>query len=136
MPQLHTIRSRDKLTSEGMNFLGADLLRLVEDVLPARFGGYPTDYQLAEQEEQGLSRVNLLITPRRGPVDEQAVVAAVLDFLDAVPHARGPYGERWRDAGTLRVRREEPYATGASKVLALHVNKPERAAHHDAGVTR
>jgi hypothetical protein len=124
MPQLHTIRSRDKLTSEGMNFLGADLYRLVEDILPTRFGGYPTDYQLVEQEEQGLSRVNLLISPRRGAIDEQAVIAAVLDFLDAMPHARGPYGERWRDADTLRVRREEPYATGASKVLALHVSKP------------
>jgi hypothetical protein len=30
----HTIRSHEKLTSEGMNFLGHDLIRLVEEVLP------------------------------------------------------------------------------------------------------
>lgn len=122
--RLHMIRSHDKLTSEGMNFLGADLNRLVEEVLPVRFGGHPTDYQLVEQEEEGLSRVNLLISPRRGEIDEEAVIATVLGFLNAVPHARGAYGERWRDAETLRVRREEPYATGASKILALHVSKP------------
>ena len=36
---LHTIRSHEKLTSEGLNFLGHDIIRLVEDVLPRQFGG-------------------------------------------------------------------------------------------------
>jgi hypothetical protein len=31
---LHTIRSHEKLTSEAMNFLGHDLIRVVEEVLP------------------------------------------------------------------------------------------------------
>jgi hypothetical protein len=106
-----------------MNFLGADLHRLVEEVLPARFGGQPTEYQLLEEEEGGLSRVSVLVSPRRGAIDERALIATVLDFLDRVPNARAAYGERWRDAGTLRVRREEPYATSASKILALHVSR-------------
>ena len=42
--QLHTIRSYEKLTSEGMHFVGTDLIAVVEEVLPARFGGAPTDY--------------------------------------------------------------------------------------------
>src|SRR4029453_18706923 len=40
---LHGIRSFDKLTTEGNNFLGSDLYTLVDEVLPARFGGAPTD---------------------------------------------------------------------------------------------
>src|SRR5262249_2134018 len=45
---LHTIRSYEKLTSGGMHFVGTELLRLVEEVLPRRFGGAPTDYQIVE----------------------------------------------------------------------------------------
>ena len=37
---------------------------LIEQVLPARFGGTPLDYQLMEQEEEyGLTRVYLVIHP-------------------------------------------------------------------------
>ena len=53
---LHGIRSYDKLTSEGMTFLGGELITLVEEILPARFGGHPTDYQFVEEEEGGLKR--------------------------------------------------------------------------------
>ncbi len=124
---LHTIRSYEKLTSEGMNFLGADLIRLVEEVLPARFGGAPTDYQFVEEEDaNGLPKVNLVVSPRVGPVDEDAAINAVVGFLNHVPGASDDYGERWRQGGTLRLIRREPYATTASKILALHVTKPKR----------
>ena len=43
---LHTIRSFEKLTAGGMTFLGSDVIRVMEDVLPGRFGGGPADYQL------------------------------------------------------------------------------------------
>ncbi len=36
---LSEIRSYDKLTSEGMTFLGSELISLVDEVLPSRFGG-------------------------------------------------------------------------------------------------
>lgn len=130
---LHTIRSHEKLTSEGMNFLGHDLIRLLEEVLPARFGGGPTDYQLVEREEDGLPRVELVVSPAVGPADEAELAAAVLAFLDRVPGANAAYGERWRDGQTLRVVRREPYATGAQKVLALHMLKPGPAAARDTG---
>jgi hypothetical protein len=37
-----------------MTFLGHDLIRPVEEVLPAQFGGGPTDYQSVEVERGGL----------------------------------------------------------------------------------
>jgi hypothetical protein len=125
---LSDIRSWEKLTSEGMNFLGADLLELVEEVLPARFGGSPTDFQFLEEEEQGLPKVTLLVSPRLGRVDEAQVSQAVLEFLDGASGRAVRYGDRWREGETLRVRRDEPVATGASKVLALHTvrKKAER----------
>ena len=58
---LHDIRSYEKLTSEGMSFLGGDLLTLVEELLPQRFGGGPADYQLVEEEVGGLPKVSLVV---------------------------------------------------------------------------
>jgi hypothetical protein len=120
----HTIRSYEKLTSEGMNFLGSDLIRLVEEILPQRFGGYPTDYQFLETEENGLPRVNLVVSPRVGRVADEALVTTVIDSLNAFPGSSDDYAERWREGGTLRVLRREPSSTGAFKVLALHVQNP------------
>jgi hypothetical protein len=45
---LRTIRSHEKLTAGGMSFLDHDLGRVLEEDLPRRFGGVPTDYQLLE----------------------------------------------------------------------------------------
>lgn len=120
----HTIRSYEKLTSEGMNFLGNDLIRLVEEILPRRFGGYPTDYQFLETEENGLPKVNLVVSPDVGKVEEDRIVDVVINSLNAFPGSSDDYAERWREGETLRVLRQDPYSTGASKVLALHVLKP------------
>lgn len=117
---LHSIRSWEKLTSEGMNFIGADLLKLVDEVLPARFGGSPTDYQFLEEEERGLPKVTLLVSPRVGAVEEGSVSEVVLRFLGSAPGSGMDYSDRWREGQTLRVARREPVATQASKVLALH----------------
>jgi hypothetical protein len=115
----HTIRSAQKLTSEGMNVVGDALLELVEDVLPARFGGRPTDYQLVEVEVHGLTKVRLRVSPRLGRVDEHALVGAVLDAVRAGGRPEQLMASMWQDAGTLEVVREEPRATAASKILPL-----------------
>ena len=78
------------LTSEGVTFLGSELLSLVEEVLPARFGGQVGDYQLAEEEIDGQVRVCILVAPDVGAVDEDEVIATVLDALgsDSYGHRR------------------------------------------------
>ncbi len=121
MQHLHTIRSHEKLTSEGMHFLGSELITLLEEVLPARFGGHPTDYQVLEEEEGGLPKVSLLVSPRVGPIDEEGVVATVLQGLRAFPGAKKMMADRWQEGQTLRVIRREPYATGVGKILPLHI---------------
>src|SRR4029079_16887546 len=74
--QLHTIRSYEKLTSEGMHFTGADLITLVDEVLPARCGGDATDYQFIEEECNGLPLVSLVVSDRVGGIDLGEVRAA------------------------------------------------------------
>ncbi len=120
MTHVHTIRSYEKLTSGSATFLGSMLHEVLEDRLPSRFGGSPLDYQLVEDEEDGVPRVSVVVSPRVGPVDENAVIEAVLEGLSFADWSRRQ-ADLWRQNHTLRVRRREPYATRAGKILPLHV---------------
>jgi len=124
---LSSIRSYDKLTSEGMTFLGSELISLVEELLPARFGGRPIDYQFVEEESGGVSSINVVVSPRVGAVDEREIVEMVLASLRSHDVVKRLMADFWSRAATLRVVRREPYATGAAKVLLLHVLGNPRA---------
>ncbi len=119
----HT-QSFSKLTSEGMTLPGSEMVRILEGILPARFGGTPLDYQLVEEEdENGFTRLNLLIHPRVALPDEAAVVEAVLECLH--PRLR----VYWREAGTIRIKRIQPVWTGRGKLMPLNL-KPRAAREH------
>jgi hypothetical protein len=120
---IHTIRSYEKLTSEGMTFLGAELYTLLEEVLPKKFGGNATDYQLVEEEVEGLPRVRILVSPRVGRLDEDDVVRATLEFLGARDDGHRMMAGLWAEGHTLQVIRREPLATATSKILPLHILK-------------
>ena len=119
--RLHTVRSWEKLTSEGMTFTSAMLLHLVEEVLPGRFGGGPTDWQLVEDRSGALSDVRIVVSPRVGPADAEAIRQTAFQTL--AEDGPGPrlMVDSWRAAGLPRVERREPYATSRPKVLPLHV---------------
>ena len=117
---LSRIRSYEKLTSDGVTFLGTELLRLVEEVLPTRFGGYPTDYQFVEEEEEGLPKVNILVSPRVGDVNEEDLLSTAFEVLHSYPGGN-IMSDKWRQGQTLRVARREPYATASAKILPLHM---------------
>jgi hypothetical protein len=121
---LREIRSYEKLTSEGVAFLGTELLRLLEEVLPREFGGAPTDYQFVETEEAGLSRILVVASPRLGPIDEGAVVARILDSLRVYPGGSA-MTQLWAQGRTLRLLRREPYRTESAKILPLHLRRSE-----------
>ena len=117
---LHDVRSWEKLNSAGVTFLGTELIALIEDTLPARFGGHAMDYQFVEAEEAGLPKVSLLVHPRLGGIDDAAVMDVVFTALRECPGG-GLMSDTWRESGTLRVVRAEPHITGAFKLLPLHV---------------
>jgi hypothetical protein len=118
---LSDIRSYDKLTSEGMTFLGSELVALVEDMLPEQFGGNPTDYQFVEEEEGGLPKISVIVSPRVGTINEEAVIGAVLNWLGSYPGCKTMMADLWKDGRTVRVIRREPFATRAAKILPLHI---------------
>ncbi len=118
---MHSIRSYEKLTSEGMNFVGEDLISALEQVLPARFGGSPSDFQLVEEEVDGLPKVHLVISPRVGNLDEDQVVATLLEALGTGPGYRKMMADVWEQTDTLRVVRREPHVTASAKILPLHI---------------
>jgi hypothetical protein len=119
---LHTIRSFDKLTGEGMTFVGTDVVRIIEEVLPSRFGGFSIDYQMVELEDkEGRTRLNVLVSPAVGEVDEARVVDCVLAELSKGSDTNRMMAEIWRQGGTLRVQREPPHLTKGGKLLSLHI---------------
>jgi len=120
--RLRRIRSFEKLTAGGMTFLDVDVIRVLDEVLPARFGGGPTDYQLIEEEAvDGRPRLRLLIHPRIGALDPAAVGDAFLTAIGSHSEGDRLMALQWRQEGLLRVDRVAPRVTRSGKILHLHV---------------
>ena len=122
---LYNIRSFAKLTGSGVTIAGSDFVRILEEVLPQKYGGGATDYQLLEEEDsRGQTHLSLIISPRVGVVDEGDVIATVLSEL-----RRGAYGGKlaaglWSQANALEVKRMYPVSL-FGKVTTLHLMKRE-----------
>jgi hypothetical protein len=118
---LRAIRSFEKLTGEGVTFLDVDVIRVLEQLLPAEIGGGPTDYQLIEQEDDaGRARLRLVVDPSLGEVDVARVREVFLDGLGATGGVDGLMQRVWREADVLQVERARPATTRAGKIQHLH----------------
>jgi hypothetical protein len=118
---LQKIRSFEKLSAGGMTFLDKDVIRVLEEVLPSRFGGGPIHYQLVEEEdEDGLPRLRLLVHPAIGPLDAEALADTFLAAIGGGSGVERVMELQWRQAGFLQVERRAPLVTAAGKVLHLH----------------
>jgi hypothetical protein len=117
---VHTIRSYDKLTAGGMTFLDTDLIRVLDEVLPSRFGGGPTDYQLEEAEaDDGRPRLRLVVHPSVGDVQADKIASTFLDAIASGDATEKVMGLVWRDADFLEVVRRPPRGTSTGKILHL-----------------
>jgi len=122
------VRSFEKVTSGGMTFHDADLVRVLDQTLPARFGGGPLDYQLVEEEAaDGQPRLRLRVDPVVGEVDLVAVAEAFLDGIGIGPGsgAQRVMATQWRQAGWLRAEVGSPFSNISGKVL--HVDREKTA---------
>jgi hypothetical protein len=118
---IRQIRSYAKLTGAGVTLIGTEMERILEEVLPARFGGTPLDYQMSEEEdEQGFTRLYVLVHPRIEITDEQQVVDVILQALRASSPMADATRTVWEPMQTIRVRRAEPVLTERGKLLPLH----------------
>jgi hypothetical protein len=131
---IREIRSYRKLTGEGVTLVGGEMLEVIEEVLPARFGGTALDYQLVEQEdEQGFTRLYLAVHPRLEIADEQAVVDVVMGALRRSSAMADAARGVWQRSGTLRIKRTEPVLTALGKLMPLHLEHAETQGHQSGG---
>jgi len=106
------------LTGEGATVLGTNCVHIIEEVLPKTFGGQSVDYQLLEvEDEHHLTRLSLLVSPRLGPLDEQALRNRFISALDAQERGGIPL---WRQAETIQVIRQDPVYTMGGKLFPFH----------------
>jgi hypothetical protein len=120
---LRDVRSFEKLTSAGMTFLDADVIRILDETLPARFGGVPGQYQLLEEEcPDGRPRVRLLVHPAVGPLDPGLVREAFLAALASASEADRSMAATWRQAGLVEVERWPPVTETIGKILHLRTS--------------
>ena len=121
---LNNIRGFDKLTGEGMTFVGTDFVKIMEEILPAKFGGASTDYQMVEEEDkQGHTRLNIVVSPDVGYVNEDDLIKTILAELGKGKDTQRMMAEVWHESKTLRVKRMRPITTARGKLLPLHIQK-------------
>ncbi len=119
---IHTIRGFDKLTGAGTTFVGTDLLRIIEEILPARFGGASLDYQMVEEEDEaGHTRMSVVVSPDVGTIDEAKLIRTVLAELSKGGDWNRMMADVWSHEKMLRVKRIRPLATARGKLLPLHI---------------
>ena len=69
---------------------------MLDEVLPDRFGGGPTHYQLLEEETgAGHPRIRLLVHPTVGPVEARAVAETFLGAISPGSGAERVMGLLW-----------------------------------------
>jgi len=117
------IHSFEKLTGMGMTFAAAEITPVLEQVLPARFGGTATDYQLVEEEGGGGAvRLRLIVHPRLGALDDAAVIDTFLSGLAQVSPTRRLMTLTWRSGGIVQVDRSPPLASPSGKIMHFRRN--------------
>ena len=120
---LGEIRSFRKLTGGGMTLIGSDMVRILEEVLPARHGGSPLDYQLVEDEdEDGFTRFHIRVSPRLKIADDEAVARTFVEAIDSMGGLAG-VSHQMRQGEMIAVDRTEPEWTGRGKLMSLHVTR-------------
>jgi hypothetical protein len=117
---LRNIRSFSKLTGEGVTLVGSEMVNILENILPSRFGGGPLDYQLVEEEDgRGFTRLYLRIHPQIEIQDESAVIQTIMHALQESSAAADSAKAIWRQAGTLGIQREAPILTQVGKQMPI-----------------
>jgi hypothetical protein len=117
---LSDVRSFEKLTSAGMTFLDTDVIRILDEILPARLGGVPGHYQLVEDElPGGRPCLRLLVHPAVGPLDPAGARDIFLTALGSMSEVHRSMAATWREAGLVEVERRPPVAETIGKILHL-----------------
>lgn len=121
---IRDIASVGKVTGHGITLFGTDVVRVLETVLPQRFGGSAGDFQLVEMEAANQTELLLRIRPGVAKSSPDSVKEG---FLEAVSHCYGGSlaVRQWRHMEAIRVEVADPILTETGKILPLQLLKRE-----------
>jgi hypothetical protein len=119
------VRSFERLTCGGMTFFDSEIIPVLEEVLPAHFGGTAIDYQIIEKEtDKGWPQLLLRVNSNIGPLDTNRVKEVFLDAIGSGSGAKRIMSLQWQSAGFLTVERRAPEATITGKIWhVVHSNR-------------
>jgi hypothetical protein len=117
---LRGVWSFAKLTIEGITLPGGAILGVMEEDLPARFGGAAGDFQLlSEPGEGGTNVYRLLVSPRVASFDAEAIRAGFLAALGRRLSGRRTVVRFLAQAARISVVRREPVALAGGKTPSV-----------------
>jgi hypothetical protein len=119
------IASVGKVTGQGITLFGTDIVRLLEQELPRRFGGATGDYQLVEVETPTQTEILLRVRPRSADGGQKVLDPEIVKqgFLEELQSCYGGSlaARQWQHMNALRVEIADPIATETGKVLPLQL---------------
>ena len=116
----------DKINSEGMTLIANQLIRIIEEVLPSKYGGNSTDYQIIEEEDgRGFTRVNINVSPRLGEMNEKDILKTVYDAIGR-GNRNSIKSDFYSQADTFQIKRIYPISTEVGKILPLRIAKKRK----------
>ncbi len=118
--QVRDIASFGKLTGLGMTLVGTDVVRILEEALPARLGGAPGDYQLVEHEGAAQTQTTLRVSRRTGVTSPEKVKECFLRELRRF-YGGAQAARVWSHAEGVDVVLAEPLSLRTGKVLSLYL---------------
>jgi hypothetical protein len=124
---LNDVHSYRKLTTEGTTLIGSDIVYILEKILPDKFGGSLLDYQLVEEEENGITRLFLYVDPSIAEIDEQVLINGFLEALKESDGSAQLAQSEYRQANTIMIRRQTPIKTSRNKHFAIRTLKQSQS---------
>jgi phenylacetate-coenzyme A ligase PaaK-like adenylate-forming protein len=82
--QVRDIAAISKVTAQGVTIEISELVPLLEEALPARFGGHPGDYQLCETEAGSQTELVLRISPGVSKASAEEILTHFLGEVKCV----------------------------------------------------
>jgi hypothetical protein len=115
---IRNIASFGKLTGAGVTLVGSEVVQVLKERLPARFGGSSSDFQLVERDGPTEARIELRVSPRVRVKSLDDIKDCFLREIRQFPGGAGA-SRVWRSAASVRIVHEEPIPNSRGKVLPL-----------------
>jgi len=118
--QVRDIAAISKVTAQGVTIEVAELVPLLEEALPARFGGHPGDYQLCETEAGSQTELVLRISPGVSVATADEILR---HFLGEVKRVYGGSLSvvSWLHSAGIRAEVAPPIITATGKFRAVRL---------------